>query len=491
MLETIKLLSNTLVQLLQPLVEISIFESDKDTPMAVYHRFGTEIPTPLVTQVPLFVQTKEGRKLKTMSFPFEDTDKNYIVQFRADVSIFEQLHQQLSLLVQQPAISDSKGTWQQQITDFTHHYLSKHHCSLTSLTRHQKRQLVFQLKQQGLLDYKEATSYVATLLNLSRATIYNYLQSAELITHLTIHQVNSFSDKPYGGNPAGVVLDASHLDTAHMQSIARELNYSETAFLISSDKADFQLRYFSREGIEVDFCGHSTVGTLHMLAKEKHYEMKSAGEYKYKIQTKAGIINARIQIDQKNKISVAYETPRVNLVADKMTHEAIGDGCGILIDHINTMIPIMKEKTNRSLFITINSLKDLEMIQCDYRRMKAFMKKNDLISCCLLTPQTVDKRNDIHMRCFSPIVGVNEDPFTGSVLGGLAAYLHKNKLIAEDKKSFNVEQGHFIKRPGEVTVKFDFHQGKYDVEVYATARHFCSTEIELINKEQETHYESI
>jgi PhzF family phenazine biosynthesis protein len=140
----------------------------------------------------------------------------------------------------------------------------------------------------------------------------------------------------------------------------------------------------------------------------------------------------------------------------------------------------MIEKTNNALFIKIKSLEALENLQCDFRKLKTMMKQHNLISCCLLVTETFHKDNDIHMRCFSPVVGVNEDPFTGSVLGGLAAYVHKNHLIDGRKNKFNVEQGHFVNRPGEVTVQFDYHHDQYHVEVQAKARHFFSTEIELI-----------
>jgi PhzF family phenazine biosynthesis protein len=491
MLSLIQSLSNTLVQLLHPLLEISVFETGNNAPIATYHRFEANIPAPQTVDEPVLAQTSDGRTVKVISFPFVDSRKSYIVQFRADISIFTALHQQLSQIIQQPITTNLPGKWQQQITDNIQHYLNEQQISLAGLSRHQKRQVTFYLKQKGLLDYKEATTYLAKTLNTSRATIYNYLNSAEKLTHLTIHQVNSFSDKPEGGNPAGVVLEAENIDTASMQGIARELNYSETAFLVPSKKADFQLRYFSRDGSEVKFCGHSTVGTLYMLAKEKHYDMTVPGEFPFKIETHVGMINSLIHIDSQYKISITYETPEVNLVKASFNHKILGENLGISIDTINPTLPIMQDKISQSAFVTIKSLKALESVLCDFRKLKIFMKEHQLISCCLLVAETLNKKNDIHMRCFSPSVGVNEDPFTGSILGGLAAYVHHNHLLSENKKTFNVEQGHFLNRPGEVSVEYRYHHKKYHVKVHAKARHFFSTEIELINKQPEKNHESI
>jgi predicted PhzF superfamily epimerase YddE/YHI9 len=81
------------------------------------------------------------------------------------------------------------------------------------------------------------------------------------------------------------------------------------------------------------------------------------------------------------------------------------------------------------------------------------------------------------MRCFAPAVGIPEDPFTGSVLGGLALYITRNKLIPAKVKTVRIEQGHFMSRPGYVDLKLGTaHEAPL---VIAKARHFFSTEIHL------------
>ncbi len=82
------------------------------------------------------------------------------------------------------------------------------------------------------------------------------------------------------------------------------------------------------------------------------------------------------------------------------------------------------------------------------------------------------------MRCFAPLVGIPEDPFTGSVLGGLAAYVDTFGLLPKNSFHFRVEQGHFIKRPGVVKVEFS-KKGGYQAKVFAEAVHCFSTEINL------------
>src|ERR1035437_176620 len=76
--------------------------------------------------------------------------------------------------------------------------------------------------------------------------------------------VDAFTSKELGGNPCAVVLDAGTLSSKSMQSIAREMNLSETAFVMSSKKANFAARYFTPEG-ELPFAGHPTIATIHTL----------------------------------------------------------------------------------------------------------------------------------------------------------------------------------------------------------------------------------
>src|SRR5258708_22051825 len=85
---------------------------------------------------------------------------------------------------------------------------------------------------------------------------------------LTITQIDAFTDKAFGGNPAGVCVLPEARDAAWMQSVAREMNLSETAFLVR--QADgFDLRWFT-PSIEVDLCGHATLASAHALWEEGH-----------------------------------------------------------------------------------------------------------------------------------------------------------------------------------------------------------------------------
>lgn len=88
---------------------------------------------------------------------------------------------------------------------------------------------------------------------------------------LAVIQVDAFTTQAYGGNPCAVVLDADGLSETAMQCIAREINLSETAFVLSSGKADVRARYFT-PSTEIPLAGHPTIATVHTLLAEGRLE---------------------------------------------------------------------------------------------------------------------------------------------------------------------------------------------------------------------------
>jgi PhzF family phenazine biosynthesis protein len=264
-----------------------------------------------------------------------------------------------------------------------------------------------------------------------------------------------------------------------MRSITREMNNAETAFVLSSENADCRMRYFTPTGQEMVFCGHSTVGALYMLAKEKRFNMNETGAYQFTVETLAGMLQMGCDISDEGNIKVNFTSPVVHLEDTHHTHSVIAETLSIPLSNVNTKHKLYYEKTNKDLYITVKDLKALESIESDPKTVSKFCKINDIAVICVLTPHAFSDENLIHMRCFAPAVGINEDLFTGSVIGGLVAYAHKNKIITQDKGEIGIEQGHFLSRPGTVRVKYTFNKNQYKAQIFAKANHFFSTEIQL------------
>lgn len=483
-----KELARGLVDLFYPLVELTVLDVNGSIE-EVFNPFSSlkedqdcdrknlQITTPFPELLTI------GRNVRCMISPlYQDEKIKGYLRLRYDLTHFKNLQEQLNVLVQGKTTSlnlETLDPWKESIDQVITHYYTENKINIQAMTTKQKRELISSLQKKGLFDFRESSAYVASKLKISRATVYNYLTTAAQFKKVHVHQVDAFTSEKFGGNPVGVVLDADELDESTMRKIARELNLSETAFILKSEKGSFQIRYFTPTGHEIVFCGHSTVGALYMIAKERRFGIEKAGRYPFDIETLSGILKMEVELDDKEEIQVAYETPTIKLRSTPISHEEVAKAAGFDLSLLDTSFPVMYEETNKDLFIVVRSLADLKKIECDPKSFAHFSKQADIIALCILSKEAFDQKNQFHMRCFAPVVGIPEDPFTGSVLGGLAAYVDRFKLLPKDAHSFCVEQGHFIERPGVVKVEFSKKQDIYQAKVFAQAVHCFLTEINL------------
>ncbi len=432
---------------------------------------------------PVITSLKGGRKVKTTDIAIRNEEgiPEMVLRLRFDITIFEAIQGQIAtLLAAEETASSPQDRWQTQIDLTIKSYLKTRKLTMAAASRSHKREIVMELFQKGLFDYKDASSYIADVLETSRATVYNYLNWATTVRRVSIHQVDAFTDKRFGGNPAGVVLDAEVLTDELMRKITREMNLSETAFVLPSGNADLRLRYFTPSGDEVKFCGHSTVGALYMLAREGRHNITAPGKYTPSVETLCGVIKAYISINDVDNITVGYEAPYIDLSDAAFSPLTVCDALGINPSIVDTTLAMGIEDTNRTLFVPIKTLKALGEITCDLRKTAEFSKQNDLVTICLLTTECFDSTNHAHCRVFAPAVGIPEDPFTGSIQGGLAAYLHQHKLVKNSLTHIRAEQGHFMERPGTVRISLQKKNGQYHAIIEAQAVHLFSTQIDLL-----------
>ena len=151
--------------------------------------------------------------------------------------------------------------------------------------------------------------------------------------------VDAFTKKPFAGNPAGVVLDANGLTETQMQLIARELNLSETAFILPCDSADanLRIRWFTPTG-EVPLCGHATIASFHALAEEGMEGMRTNGQHYFRLQTKSGILAVRVE---KNfyGTTIEFELPVPKFKIKKALSAEIFHALGIADKEVKKDLP--------------------------------------------------------------------------------------------------------------------------------------------------------
>jgi trans-2,3-dihydro-3-hydroxyanthranilate isomerase len=262
-------------------------------------------------------------------------------------------------------------------------------------------------------------------------------------------QVDAFTDKPLGGNPCAILFDADSLDDKSMLAIAREMNLSETSFVIDSEKADFGARYFTPGG-EIPLAGHPTLATVQALVESGRLSL--AGELtEITLELQAGLIPVEI-IAKEGKIQRITMTQNKPLFLAEYPPEKVLPVLGLTTEDLlpKTIIQTVSTGTPQ-LMVPVQNLDALERIQIDIRAFSALHTKGDFFSLHIFCLGGFTSDGDTFARHFAPPPDIFEDPFTGSATGGMAAYLWRYGLI--ESRSFIAEQGHWLNRPGQAFVE--------------------------------------
>ena len=212
--------------------------------------------------------------------------------------------------------------------------------------------------------------------------------------------VDSFSSEPFRGNPAGVLLLDQMLPVPRMQAIAREINYSETAFVVPDSKQSFRVRYFSPV-MEIPLCGHATLASakvLFELHEFDHLQFHTIEELQIDIR----------RVDQ--RIEMTFP---VYSLEDANAPSALLDAIGV-----SSVIYCGINREKKILMLEIESCDELKSLTPDFQ---ALLKSHDSISGLLVTAKGQDEY-DFHSRYFWPWSGGEEDPVTGGTHTFLAPY---------------------------------------------------------------------
>ncbi|MBI1804413.1 MAG: PhzF family phenazine biosynthesis protein [Ignavibacteria bacterium] len=274
-----------------------------------------------------------------------------------------------------------------------------------------------------------------------------------------IKQVDAFTTTPHAGNPAGVVNDGKNLTEQQMQSIAREMNLSETAFVLPASKpdADLRIRWFTPT-MEVPICGHATIASFHSLAEDGKLGMAKQGKYRFRLETASGILPVEVTKED-GLISVMLGlkiTP-----TERVTHYKIDlvRVLNISLSEFESRIPIVR---GDYLYVPVKRLHTLFTMKPNFLTMSNFLSGRKLRGMCIFTTETVDRGSVVHSRFFAPNIGINEDPVTGSAHGPLAVHLFESGIldIQNGRCIFQGEQGDAIGRRGRVTVELNVEDNK-------------------------------
>lgn len=251
-------------------------------------------------------------------------------------------------------------------------------------------------------------------------------------TDRTIFQVDAFTDEPFKGNPAGVMIVTEEVSSQWMQNMAAEMNLSETAFVFPGEK-EFQIRYFTPT-IEVPLCGHATLASSHII-----YELG---------------------------LKPAHETIKLKAKGADLTIKKEEDW--IVMNF--PAYPVQKTGIHKE-FKRLVGFEPIEMYSSMYDWVIAIAKgEDDVLNACpdfgslteqglghlMITAKSDADQADIVVRCFAPVAGINEDQVTGS------AHCALTPLWCEKLGKSELDSLQLSKRTGRLKVKCD--KGRVEIK---------------------------
>lgn len=282
------------------------------------------------------------------------------------------------------------------------------------------------------------------------------------MSSLIFYIVDVFAGAKYTGNQLAVFTNAANLSTEQMQQIAKEINYSETTFVTSTQtlSGGYNVKIFTPKQ-ELPFAGHPTLGTAYILQKEI---IKSSVK-KILLNLKVGQIP--VKIDEHNSsgeyLWMQQQAPTFHQILDRHT---IAEVLRIESDEIDSRFPIQAVSTGVPFIIVpLKTLESMKRIQVN--RDKYFELINSIDTKCILVfcPETYKQENDLNVRVFCDYLGIPEDPATGSANGCLAGYLVQHSYFNKSEINLRVEQGYEINRPSLILLQAEQKDTTIDVNV--------------------------
>ena len=304
-------------------------------------------------------------------------------------------------------------------------------------------------------------------------------------------QLDVFTEEPFAGNPLAVFPEAEGLTDDEMMKIAREMNLSETVFVLKPQSAVSnqqsaetaieqapkndstpepnnpsvlrRLRIFT-PAREIPFAGHPIVGTWNALAREGIVPLPEGGNGWTRIHHEIGIGVLPVDIEFKDgaPVQVVMTQGKFEIkgeIDDSHEQAEIARALGLAIEDLDESLPIQIISTGLPfLAVPIRSLADLGRCKVNAAVLAEIYQAVGATGCEAFTRETIEVGEArAHARLFAPADNISEDPATGSAAGALGAYLvhhgAANVEASDGRFRFVIEQGDFMHRPSRINIE--------------------------------------
>ena len=267
--------------------------------------------------------------------------------------------------------------------------------------------------------------------------------------------VDVFTNQPFGGNQLAVFPDARDLTPQTMQALAKELNLSESAFVLPAQDAahDYWVRFFT-PAVELPMAGHPTVGTAFVLAHEGMLHLVEP-ETTITFEEGVGVVPVTLQAREGHLHLIQMRQPLPTfgpLFADR---EAIAQMLSLDPAFLDATLP--QEVVSCGvpfLFVPVRNLEAMRAIRFRLDVWERILRDFAAPHVFVFTQEVVLPNSTVHSRMFAPAMGIAEDPATGAASGPLGCYLVRHGLVQPGSQMVS-EQGFELGRPSLVQVKIE------------------------------------
>lgn len=271
---------------------------------------------------------------------------------------------------------------------------------------------------------------------------------------MRFYLVDCFAEAKYQGNELAVLIPDRQISDLEMQQIAREINFSETAFILSEKKRDggYDVRIFT-PAVEVLFAGHPTLGTAYVI----HNMFEDGKSTEVRLNLKIGQIPVRVDGDT---LTMRQNQPTFGPVIDTA---AVADCFHLAPEDIRGDYPIQLVSTGlESVIVPLKNLDALAKCAVDHMKFQKYIQEK--FACNHLF--FVDMGDGtLRARNIMEDPGFADDPATGSANGNLAGYLLKHDFFGKRQVSYIVHQGVEMGRPSTLYVDASYLEGRYQIQV--------------------------
>lgn len=278
----------------------------------------------------------------------------------------------------------------------------------------------------------------------------------------TFFIVDVFAEEKYAGNQLGVFMRAKGLSDTLMQKIAKEMNYSETTFILTDEEKEggFDVRIFTPEE-ELPFAGHPTLGTAFVIQQEI---LKEPVE-ELKLNLKIGQIPVTFHY-KGGRPDILWMKQKPPVFGQIIEREVMAQALSLEAKALDDRFPVQEVSTGIPFFIVpLKSLEYLKRAKVNFEKFFSQVENTKGKSSLIFCPESYHVENELSVRVFADYYGVPEDPATGSANGCLAGYLVKHRYFDENRIDIRVEQGYEIGRPSLLYLKALEKEQEIDVFV--------------------------